>query len=187
MIAIAFLTLLFPLYSLAQNWPDKIDGYKLHDAKIVVTNGDLKASDTSGDAIVSVGFPQVVDIGLSGVTLEITADFVSKKENGKVDFITFRNVTVNGLKLEVDEYRHAFEFKKGTPLSIPKPARISIRSSALPRAALNELVSSPKEVSVTGTAFVFGRFKKFGFSFKRVVPVAIDLTFANPLKSLRDK
>ena len=113
--------------------------------------------------------------------------FLRKKESGKVDFITFRNISINGLALNVDEYRHAFEFKKGTPLSIPRPARISIPSSALPRALLNELITSPKELSVIGTAFVFGRFKKFGFTFKRVVPVAIDLKMANPLKSLRDK
>ena len=78
---IAILALLFPLHSsFAQTWPDKIDGYKLHDAKIVVINGDLTASDTGGDVAVSVGLPKVVDFHIGGVTLEVSADFVSKKE-----------------------------------------------------------------------------------------------------------
>jgi hypothetical protein len=49
---------------------------------------------------------------------------------------------------------------------------------------MNELINSPNELVVTGTAFVFGKFKKFGFTFKRVVPVKIDLKFKNPLRSL---
>jgi hypothetical protein len=36
---------------------------------------------------------------------------------------------------------------------------------------------------VTGRVYVFGRFKKFLFSFKRVVPVELSLTLPNPLKS----
>ena len=39
-----------------------------------------------------------------------------------------------------------------------------------------------KKWSVTGTVFVFGKFKKYGINFKRVVPIKIDLTIANPLK-----
>jgi len=52
----------------------------------------------------------------------------------------------------------------------------------LPRAAYSEIVEHKSELSVTGTAFVFGKFKKMGFSFKRVVPIKIDIKVKNPLR-----
>ena len=52
------------------------------------------------------------------------------------------------------------------------------------RAARRELIESKKEWQVTGTVFIFGKFKKFGFGFKRVVPVKINLKIDNPLKTL---
>lgn len=186
-IAAGFILLCLSLCCFAQKWPGKIDGYKLHDAKIVVTNGDVNAADSAGDAVVSVGIPKVIDFGLGGITFEIPAEFVSRKESGSVDFVTFRKITVNGLAIDVDEYRHAFDFKKGKSTALPKPAKVAVRTTALPRAALNELMNTPTDVSVTGTAFVFGRFKKFGFTFKRVVPVTIDLKFPNPISSKRGK
>ncbi len=182
-IALIFLCLAFGLSAAGQDWPDKINGYKLHKADVLVTNSSLTAADNRGDASVSVDLPKVVDIGLGGISFEIMAEFVSRKESGKIEFVTFKDVRVNGLSLDVEDYRHSFEFKKENPVTIPMPAKVSVKTLSIPRAAVNELVNSPNELAVTGTAFVFGKFKKFGFTFKRVIPVKIDLKFKNPLRS----
>jgi len=184
LLALSLLFSAFCLITPAQNLPDKINGYKLHQADILVTRLPLSSAASEPDAVVSVASPKAAQIGLTGVSFEVSAEFLSKKESGKVDLVTFKDLSVNGLSLYVEEYAHPFEFKNGKPVSIPKPAKVSIRTTSIPRAALNELMNSPKELVVTGTAFVFARFKKFGFTFKRVVPVKIDLKFANPLRSL---
>ena len=66
---------------------------------------------------------------------------------------------------------------------LPTPAKITINTANIAKAAYKELVDSKKDWSVTGIVFVFGKFRKFGVSFKRVVPVKIDLTIKNPLNS----
>jgi hypothetical protein len=174
------LTLFISAYS--QSLPDKINGYKLHNADIVVTNSALNSNVSRGDAIVSVDLPKLVDICIGGLTLDITAEFFSRKESGKVDLIRFNDVAVNGLALDIEDYSHSFELTKDKRVAMPRPARVSIRARSVPRAVWNELINSPDELVVKGTAFVFGRFKKFGFTFKRVVPVKIDLRFPNPLR-----
>ena len=66
---------------------------------------------------------------------------------------------------------------------LPTPAKITINIANIAKAAYKELVDSKKDWIVTGTVFVFGKFKKFGFNFKRVVPIKIGLTIKNPLNS----
>jgi hypothetical protein len=180
--AIFLLHLILFITAYGQSLPDKINGYKLHKANIVVTNSALNSSDTRGDAIVSVNVPKVVDIGIGGLTLDIIAEFFSRKESGKVDLIRFKDVAVNGLALDIEDYSHSFEFTKDKRVAMPRSARVSISARSVPRALWTELINSPDELVVKGTAFVFGRFKKFGFTFKRVVPVKIDLRFPNPLR-----
>ncbi|HQZ96267.1 MAG TPA: hypothetical protein PLP21_08090 [Pyrinomonadaceae bacterium] len=167
--------------SIAQEWPGKILGYKTYDAKISISNSDILQTNNS-DAFVRLTDPTLADIGFSGATIEIGASVTSTKESGSIDFVTFRDVFVNGLKVDVDDYKHAFSFKNGETAILPRPARITLKASSLPRAAYNELVNSKSKLSVTGTAFVFGKFKKMGFSFRRVVPVRIDLKLKNPLR-----
>ncbi len=167
----------------AQSWPQKIRGYKVHDAKVSISNSilDVRNSDKA-DASVRLSDPKIADLSLTGVTIEIGAEVTSAKQSGSVDFVTFKDISVNGFAVGVEDYLHPFNFKKGEPTAPPKPARITLRVSSLPRAAYNELVNSKKELTVTGTAFVFGKFKKMGFNFKRVVPVKIDLKVKNPLR-----
>jgi hypothetical protein len=48
---------------------------------------------------------------------------------------------------------------------------------------MREMRDSKKEWTITGRVFVFGKFRKFGFEHKRVVPIDIHLTVANPIRS----
>jgi hypothetical protein len=64
---------------------------------------------------------------------------------------------------------------------LPQPVRGFVSSLNIAKAVYKEMVESKPTWNVSGTVFVFGKFKKFGFRFKRVVPVKIELKLANPL------
>ena len=52
------------------------------------------------------------------------------------------------------------------------------------RTAYEESTAPKDKWQVTGTVFVFGRFKKMGLTFKRVIPVPVTLTIDNPIRSI---
>lgn len=157
--------------------PDKIRGYKVYRETISVN-----ANSQPTDASVKVGDPEVVDLSLNGVTFEFPAEFVSAKQSGKVEFVTFHDLRVNGISVEAEEYSDRFEFRKGEFLKLPTPIRILLPTVGVVKAAWNEMAESKDEWTVTGRVLVFGKFRKFGFHHKRVVPVDIELTIKNPLR-----
>lgn len=166
----------------AQELPAKIRGYKVHNAKIEVRSAeDRKPSIADREAVVTLGKLEVDDYGIAGITLSAGAQISPIDQSGRVEFLTFRDFRVNGIAVDIEEYVHPFAFKKGETISLPKPARIFVGTLNLARAARNELTDPKQKWSVSGTVFVFGKFKKYGMSFKRVVPIKIDLTIPNPL------
>ncbi len=169
----------------AQNYPDKIRGYKVYEAKIdVKTEGgedSEKADSGENEALVKIGEPEIVDVSLIGITLELPIEIESLEQSGKIDFLTFHDFEVNTLKVEVEEYKESFGFKKNEKLILPKPLRIFINTKEMLRGALQEWRDSKKVWQITGRIFVFGKFKKSIFKFKRVVPIEIDTTIENPL------
>ena len=170
----------------AQNLPNEIRGYKVYRAKISVKNENDKSpksleSDT--EALVKIGEPEVVDVSLTGVTLEIPVDINSLDQNGTIDFLTFKDFRVNGLAVDVEEYRESFDIKKDQLIILPKPVKIFVGTGQTLRGALGEFRDSKDEWAVTGTVFVFGRFKKSFVKFKRVLPVQVNIKVKNPLKT----
>ena len=129
-----------------------------------------------------LGEPELVDIGLSAATIEVGAEITAGEQAGRVDFLTFQDFRIGGIPVEIDEYEHPFLFKKNQIVTIPKPIRVSFSMFSVPKAVYKELTDRPNELDVTGTVFVFGRFKKMGFEFKRVIPVRIDIKIKNPLR-----
>jgi len=169
--------------SLAQKWPSSIRGYRVHDAKIRVSTPLSSAEADAGDAVVTLSDPRLADVGLTGITFEFDVEVSALTKSGHVDFVTFSDFRVNGTEIEVEEYRHSFGFRKSQSVKLPHPARAVIHLSKLPSAAYKHLRENRGELDVVGTVFVFGRFKRFGFSFKRVVPVTVSLKIKNPLVS----
>lgn len=166
----------------AQELPSKIRGYKVHNANIQVRSSeDKQPAGADREAVITLGKLEVDDYGISGITLAAGADVSPIDQSGKVEFLTFQDFRINGISVDIQEYKHSFTFKKGELISLPVPARVFVGTLNLARAARNELLDPKKRWSVKGTVFVFGKFKKFGMSFKRVVPIKIDLTIANPL------
>lgn len=169
--------------ALAQDLPKEIRGYKVYQTKISVLNQTEK-TDTKdkSEAFVKVGEPELTDVSLTGITFEISAEIDSQEQSGTIDFLTFRDFRVNGLAVEVEEYKESFEIKKNQTIILPKPIKIFLGVTQTLRGALSELKQSKDEWSVTGRVFVFGHFKKSFLKFKRVVPVEINLKIKNPLK-----
>lgn len=178
---IILLILSLSVYS--QKLPKKIRGYKVYQTKISVKTEKGKSNKKSdAEAIVEIGEPEIKDVSLTGITLEFSASVEGIEQSGKVDFLTFEDFKVNDLNVEIEEYKNSFELKKNEKISLPKPVRVFIRADRALRAAFNELKDSKKVWNVTGRIFVFGKFKKYGMSFKRVVPIEINLKIENPVK-----
>jgi hypothetical protein len=187
-VSVGFVILLYFPFALSQDLPKEIRGYKLYKTKISVKNAADKTTEKEPfEAAVKVGEPDLVDVSLTGITFEITAEIKAFEQSGKVDFLTFQDFHVNGLEVEVDEYRARFAFKKGEIILLPKPARLFLGTGQVLKAAWKEMTESRKEWRITGRVFVFGKFRKMGFNFKRVVPVDIDLNIKNPVIDLKSK
>ncbi len=187
----AFVGILFVSSAIfAQDFPKEIRGYKVYRAKITVknqsepTDNGQPAKKDETEAFVKVGEPELTDLSLTGITFELSAEITSPEQSGKVDFLTFQDFRVNGLAVEVEEYQKSFEFKKNEKTVLPSPVKIFVGAGQTLRGALAEWCNSRKEWKVTGRIFVFGRFKKAGFKFKRVVPVEINLQIKNPLPKI---
>lgn len=167
----------------AQQLPSEIRGYKVHREKTIVTNttGSFDAIKDRKASVV-VGQPQIVDVSLSGITLSASAVLNAIGQSGEVHFMSFRDFQVNEIGVDIEDYKERFSFRKNETISLPKPATIFLPTGRVLTAAWKEISNSKKEWTVTGRVFVFGKFKKFGFAFKRVVPVDIDLTIKNPLQ-----
>ena len=146
---------------------------------------ELVLATASQDATVRILDPAVTGLSLTGAIVEVGAEITALKQSGSVDFMTCRDLRVNGIAIEIEEYAYPFAFKEGEKITLPTPAKISIKIGNLAKAAYKELTDPKKDWAVTGTVFVFGKFRKFGFNFKRVVPVKINLTIKNPLNSIK--
>jgi hypothetical protein len=166
-----------------QDLPGKIRGYKVYNTKVVVVTAGATTPDENPGVIVKVGEPRVADVGLYGATIEFGAEFTTAKHSGAVDFLTFRDFRIHDIPVDIVEYSHPFQFRKQQLVVIPQPVQVTFSVLSLPKAVYQELIDSRDDLIVTGTVFVFGRFKKMGFTFKRVVPIKIDIKIKNPLRT----
>ena len=128
------------------NLPDEIRGYKVHKAKVSVASRAEKSGEKNGaEASVNVGEPVLIDTSLTGLTFELAADIDAVEHSGTVDFLSFRDFRVNGLRVEIEEYRESFSFKKNEPIALPKPVRLFLGSGQALKGALGELRASKEE------------------------------------------
>jgi len=181
---VSAVVLLFSPVINSQDLPKEIRGYKVYRAKISVKNQIEKngATDKS-ETFVKIGEPEIVDVSLNGITLEISVEIESSAQSGTVDFLTFQDFRANNLAVEVEEYKESFQLEKNKATILPKPIRFFLGAKQTLRGAFNESKESKEEWTVTGKVFVFGRFKKSFLKFKRVVPVEINFKIKNPLRN----
>lgn len=172
-------------------YPDKIRGYKVERTVVEVkrtgsnkTNGNdpQNTDDPSVDQLISLGKPTLARVTPLGITFEVPMVVAPVTQSGKVDFLVFEDMEINGHSVNISDYEHSFSLPNSKPLTLNHPLRIYIYLSSALLAAIGEWTDSQDTWPVKGRVYVFGKFKKSLFSFKRCVPVELDVTMRNPLK-----
>lgn len=194
----AFVLLLLPVNSFAQqtdetgephSFPKEMRGYKLERAKVEIKKSkDEKGANRSSnamrdpDALIEFGEPHIAGTSLLSITIEVPIRIAAVKQGGTADFLSFEDVTVNGVPVKVEDYMHSFKLPNDQPVTLPQPIRLQI---SMERAMAFATGKAQDTWPVKGRVYIFGHFKKSLFSFKRVVPVELSLSLPNPLKSLQ--
>ena len=138
--------------------------------------------NAASSQLIEFGSPRVAGVTPLGISLEIPIVVSPVKQKGRVDFLVFEKMEVNGTSVEIDEYHRAFDLPNKKPLTLKEPLRFYVYLPNALIAAIGELSSSLKDWPITGVVYVFGRFNKSIFRFKRVIPVEIKFTTPNPLR-----
>ena len=164
----------------AQHLPPKILGYKVQNAKSVVTTGEL---DHASDADIQIRLSDisVSHIGLLGATVNVSGEMLPLAASGKVDRLMFRDITINGVAVEVDDLTDKFDFAKGETVKLERGLHARLSPMNAVKAGFAEIIDSRPMWSVAGTVFVLCRVKKFGFTFKRIIPIRFSIAVKNPL------
>ena len=167
-----------------REYPKEIRGYKLERANIELKKQDQKNSGNSASprSIITFGQAKVVSISPLGVTLEIPIVVAAVKQKGKVDFLSFYDMTINGTHVDVDDYNGSFDLPNEHSLILGQPLTVFIAMPAALVGAVSDWATPKETWPVTGVAYVFGQYKKWIFKGKRVVPVELDLQMRNPLR-----
>jgi hypothetical protein len=179
-----------PIQAQTRTYPDKIRGYKVERTVVEVkrtsskpvNNGKPSADDANVDQLISLGTPTLARVTPLGITFEVPMVVAPVTQSGKVDFLVFEDMEINGHSVNIADYEHSFSLPNSKPLTLDHPLRIQIYLPSALLAALGEWTDSQDNWPVKGRVYVFGKFKKSLFSFKRCVPVELDLTMRNPLK-----
>ena len=172
-------------------YPDKIRGYKVERTVVEVksvknsrkaANNGSKTDDANVDQLLTFGKPALARVTPLGITFDVPIVVAPVTQNGKVDFLVFEDIEINGHSVDISDYNHSFNLPGNAPLTLKNPLSIHIYLPGAMLAAIGEWTDSRETWPVTGRVYVFGKFKKSLFSFKRCVPVELDLTMRNPLK-----
>jgi hypothetical protein len=189
----------------ARTYPKEIRGYKVERTVVEIKKPETKSpksgndkgrtrndgadkSDSAAnsaedvDELIQLGKPQLARVTPLGITFEVPIVVSPIKQSGHVDFLAFEDMVVNGTSVNIDEYHRAFDLPNRQPLTLREPLRFYIYLPSAMLAALGDWSETKGTWPVTGRVYVFGKFKKGLLSFKRVVPVELNLTMRNPLK-----
>ena len=165
----------------AQMLPSKIDGYKVYTANVVVTDKAIEMP-AGVDVLVRLDEPKLASVAFSGATVRVTGQIRSIR-SGEVERVMFRDFRINGVSVDVGAVTETFAVKTGSPQPIDLSVKVNLGSAALAKAGYRELSDPKTDWQVTGTMLVFGRFDRFGFTFKRAIPVKLSITVKNALRS----
>ena len=170
------------LYGQSMTYPKEIRGYKVERAAVEVKETKQKSQpQDAASQLIRFGAPRVASVTPLGITLEIPVVVSPVKQKGRVDFLMFEKMRVNDTSVEIDEYHRAFDLPNKKPLTLKEPLRLYVYLPNALTLVIDDLNSSVRQWPITGVVYVFGRFNKSVFRFKRVIPVEINLTTANPL------
>ena len=170
----------------------EIRGYKVERTTVEIKQSETGASrknrnavttgDSEVDQLITFGAPQLARVTPLGITFAVPIVVAAVKQTGRVDFLSFEDMAVNGHSVEIEDYQHQFNLPNKDPLTLKEPLRFYIYLPTAMLAAADEWKDSKETWSVSGRVYVFGKFKKALFSFKRCIPVELNLTMNNPLR-----
>ncbi len=177
-------------------YPKEIRGYKVERTAIEIkkpdsqtgnskSNNQTEAQNTSEsdvDALIQFGKPQLARVTPLGITFKVPIVVAPVTQKGRVDFLMFEDMSVNDTSVQIDEYHRGFDLPNKKPSTLREPLSFYIYLPSAMLAAIGDWRDSKATWPVTGRVYVFGKFKKGLFSFKRCVPVELNLTMRNPLK-----
>lgn len=138
--------------------------------------------ESDEDALIQFGKPQLARVTPLGITFEVPIVVSPVNQSGHIDFLMFEDMVVNGSSVEIAEYHRSFDLPNKGPLTLRDPLRFYIYLPSAVLAAIGEWSDSKETWLVTGRIYVFGKFKKGPFPFKRYIPVELKVTMRNPLK-----
>jgi len=202
-VVLMFFSGLTTVWPQVRMYPKEIRGYKVERTVVEIKKPETKspkfgsnsrnrndgnqsdsANSSEGDVdeLIQLGKPQLARVTPMGITFEVPIVVSPVKQSGHVDFLVFEDTVVNGTSVNIDEYHRAFDLPNKQLLTLREPLRFYIYLPSAMLAALGDWSDTKETWPVTGRVYVFGKFRKGLFSFKRVVPVELNLSMRNPLK-----
>ncbi|MCB1024516.1 MAG: hypothetical protein KDB79_09005 [Acidobacteria bacterium] len=160
--------------------PSKIRGYRVHKADVLVQTDPGSPDESDNRVLLDFEDPVVSGISITGFTLSIRVAITSSDQSGKIDFVTFENFRINQIPIKIEEYQDSFPFSKRETVSLKSPVKIFVRGIDAVKAIAGKSKLPDDNWRITGRAYIFGKFKKGPFKFKRVIPVDIDLLVNKP-------
>jgi hypothetical protein len=202
--SLTLIALFSALAAQARTYPDKIRGYKVERTVVEVKkprtdnssnnkgqstagqNDGATADDSDVDQLIQFGQPELARASPLGITFAVPIVVAPVTQKGHVDFLVFEDMVINGRSVEISDYNRSFDLPNKDSLTLKDPLRIYIYLPNALLAAIGEWTDSKDAWPVTGRVYVFGKFKKsvwgISTSFKRCVPVELNLTMRNPLR-----
>src|SRR6476469_9561485 len=116
-------------------YPDKIRGYKVERTVVEVkrtassatNNGtDSQTADPGVDLLISLGRPTLARVTPLGITFEVPMVVAPVTQSGKVEFLVFEDIEINGHSVNISDYENSFSLPNSKPLTLNHPLRIYI-------------------------------------------------------------
>jgi hypothetical protein len=184
MILVALFACSLPTLAQQPDYPKEIRGYKVALREVDEKKAGTKATDEELDSepLIRFGDPQNAGITPLGISFELPMVVKQVKRKGRVDFMVFEKMLVNNTSVEIDEYLHGFDLPNKTPLTLTEPLKFFVSLPSAVLGAIDEWNDSKKTWLITGRVYVFGKYKKSLFTFKRCIPIEINITIPNPVR-----
>ena len=173
------------LTTLAQQpeYPKEIRGYKVVRTEVETQKTGTKATNerTDSEPLIRFGNPQLARVTPLGISFEIPMIVAPVKRKGRIEFMVFEEMFVNDTSVEIDEYHRGFDLPNIEPLTLTEPLKFYVYLPSAVLAAIDDWNDSKETWLITGRVYVFGKFKKGPFTFKRCIPIELNVTIPNPL------
>ncbi len=179
------------------SYPKEIRGYKVERAVVEIKKEQKRSNNTTAsrqtdseydpDSLIRFGDAQLARVTPLGISLEMPIVVAAVRQKGHADFLVFEDMVVNGTPVQIDEYHRSFDLPNKDALTLKDPLRFYIYLPNAVLAAIDEWSNSKSTWLVTGRVYVFGKFKKSIFSFKRCIPVELNITMRNPMREPSDR